>query len=249
MEGSEESEAQRLKAETISDQLTIAVENHDLRQVQQLLAQGAAVDGEDSERLTALNWAVRSGDLDIVRVLLNAGADPDQPIGDRRESHPLRWSAQNNNYDMTALLINAGAQIEGHPNFVVEVVERARLKLRERGIYPLGEEPRFSSRSPLITSIVQGYPRITCLLLDQKLDIEETFVGGPGPLYSAAGRQYADIVELLLQHGAKVTPQILKAADRCSKEPLPSPSPASPPPEVAWDPERTMALLRQVQLP
>ena len=241
MEGYEENYKARLLGETAVDQLTLAAQRGERGVVTAVLASGIAVDARDSTYRSALNWAVSAGQVEIVRLLLAAGADPDQPVGPRKESFPLRWCATMNYLDMADILIRGGAVVEGHPNSEVEISERIRLKLREQNIFPRGEEPRVGSRSPLNTAVHSGFIRMVRLLLDQGIDVEERAIDPGAPLRSAARSHYADIVELLLNHGARVTPLTVKVA-RMSNS-VAAKEDSIPPSEVARDRERTLALL------
>lgn len=70
-------------------------------------ADKAAVNEPGRDGMTALLWAVQSNDLDLVRRLLAAGADPN--IGNRYGITPLWLAATNRNPDLTALLLKNGA--------------------------------------------------------------------------------------------------------------------------------------------
>jgi ankyrin repeat protein len=53
-----------------------AVRDHDLRQIEQLLAQGAGINDKDWLGYTPLHWAIYFGYPDLVELLISKGADP-----------------------------------------------------------------------------------------------------------------------------------------------------------------------------
>ncbi len=56
--------------------LGAAIQGEDVREVEALLARGADANEKDPGGRTALMWAARYGDTDSIRLLLQAGADP-----------------------------------------------------------------------------------------------------------------------------------------------------------------------------
>jgi len=54
-----------------------AVRDHDLKQIEQLLAQGEGINDKDWLGYTPLHWAVYFGYPDLVELLISKGADPD----------------------------------------------------------------------------------------------------------------------------------------------------------------------------
>ena len=70
---------------------TTAILGGDLPRVRQAIVQGANVNAADGD-MTPLTWAILAGHLEVVRILLENGADPNfRPRED--SSWPL-WSAE-----------------------------------------------------------------------------------------------------------------------------------------------------------
>jgi ankyrin repeat protein len=96
-----------------ADQLALiqAAERGDRAHVEKLLQQGVNPNGLTGPRgNTALVHAVALGDVEIVRVLLDAGADPDLKGGGYT---PLGFAALHGHARIASLLLKAGA----NPNF------------------------------------------------------------------------------------------------------------------------------------
>jgi ankyrin repeat protein len=74
----------RLSAQSAIATLASAAERGDLSTVSQLISNHANIDSTDDVGATALDWACRRNDVNLVRLLLAAGANPNpelkQPI-------------------------------------------------------------------------------------------------------------------------------------------------------------------------
>jgi ankyrin repeat protein len=79
-----------------------------------LLAHGANVNFRQGEGVTALHEAAQSGDTDIVRMLLDAGADPNARAGKlddgRSGQSALDMARDGGHEDVVALLLSRGAR-------------------------------------------------------------------------------------------------------------------------------------------
>jgi ankyrin repeat protein len=130
--------------------------------------------------------AVRSDDLGAIEQLLDAGADSDArssmgvPI--------LMLAAFKNNLDMVRLLVEHGADVN----------------------VQTGSGPRFGELrgSPLTAAAKFGSPEMIELLLDAGADANASTWAESGEaseaLFAAAEENHAEIIELLLAHGAVV---------------------------------------------
>jgi ankyrin repeat protein len=75
-----------------------------------LIRHGARLDAYDGEGRTPLIVAVSSDNIEIVRLLLAVGADPQGLDGLYHES-PLHWAAMDGKVEMAKLLLSKGANI------------------------------------------------------------------------------------------------------------------------------------------
>lgn len=94
-----------------AEQLARAAESGDADVVARLLGEGVPVDTYQSGR-TALDLAVRHGHDGLVRLLLEAGADPEQRAGEYGELTPLTQAAMHSRTEIARVLLDAGA----HPD-------------------------------------------------------------------------------------------------------------------------------------
>ncbi|HEX5865037.1 MAG TPA: ankyrin repeat domain-containing protein [Casimicrobiaceae bacterium] len=93
------------------EQLIRAVESDDAAAVRNLIARGAPVNARTSIGSTPLLIAAGHGNADIVRLLLEAGADP--LVVDRRGGvSPLHKACQGGSVEVARMLVEAGAYVD-----------------------------------------------------------------------------------------------------------------------------------------
>lgn len=92
--------------------LTQAAARNDVAALRQLLADGHKAD-EGGDSWTALIWASRSGSLDAIKVLLDAGADVNRPgpTGDDWDATPLQHAILDRRLPVVRLLLDRGADV------------------------------------------------------------------------------------------------------------------------------------------
>lgn len=89
-----------------------AIKKRDIRKVRQLLESGVSIDTKDDAGQNLLLIAVHTGDQNLVRLLMEYGADPD---GDHGQA--LHIPATNGSLGMNALLLDHGADIDQQSAF------------------------------------------------------------------------------------------------------------------------------------
>jgi uncharacterized glyoxalase superfamily protein PhnB len=164
---------------------------------------------------TALHEAAKRGHADLVRLLLQHGANPNaREAGDN--TYPLHWAAAHGHLDVVRALLNAGGDVHGFgdvhmldvigwatlyraPGDAPNEMEASRHQLvallLERG----AQHHIFSAISigdlDLIRSLVEQNPE----LLDRRLS---RFENGMTSLHFAISRKRYDILDLLIELGA-----------------------------------------------
>jgi ankyrin repeat protein len=157
-------------------QLLEAVSNGDHRLVVQLLDKGASPNAvHGPELVTALHHAAVQGSRDVVRELLQRGADPDARTN--RGRTPLHAAATMGQMDSAAALIRGGASVnaQDHIGF-----------------------------TPLHSAAAVGYLSIMKLLLDNGCGINAAGTNGVTPLIVASRMGMRHAVLLLVARGAAV---------------------------------------------
>ncbi|MGW5851423.1 ankyrin repeat domain-containing protein [Streptomyces sp. NPDC055254] len=162
-----------------------AAEAGDAVRVAELLAAGAALDERSSAARTALDLAVDAGHAEVVRLLLEAGADPTADAGPYHELDALALAAMRGRTAVVAVLLDAGVD----PNRKCGRPEYPALLLAATGGH--------------------GHPETVDFLLARGADLEATFRGHTA-LGWAAWFAQLDMVEHLLGRGAAVSPPIVR---------------------------------------
>lgn len=176
-------------------QLTRAADDGDANLVARLLGEGVGVDAPDSEGRTALDLAVRRGHADVVRLLIAAGADPEQRAGEYQESTPLCLAAAHGHTAVVRALLDAGVHTgaQGRMNY-----------------------------APLVLAATtgdDGHPEIVDLLLEHGADIH-VVMKDRTPLDWAVWFGQVLMVQQLLDRGATHTVKTLTTArERTERHP------------------------------
>jgi len=158
-----------------SSDIANAVEHRDAAAAKALVAKHVDVNAAQADGTTALHWATHWSDLDTVRLLLAAGANP--KVTNRFGASPLSEAAALGNAALVEALLNAGADAKSLTTIDGETV--------------------------LMTAARAGNAATVKLLLERgaEVNVKETYKGQTALMWAAAER-HTDVVKLLLDHGA-----------------------------------------------
>lgn len=183
-----------------------AVRSGDVKQLRGLIEQGALVNAPDQWGTTPLVIAAREGQVEAVRALLKAGAEPDGRNGGMT---PLAAAALRGHASVVRVLLRAGAQpnatgLNGQPPLISALqlghTDTVRLLLQA------GANTRVTDRagdSPLVMVINQGRADLLALLLQHGANPNQLDASGLSPLYWAQQNQREDLAQRLLEAGAQ----------------------------------------------
>lgn len=200
----------------------------DFEIVQMLLRAGAAVDAAEAEGTTALHQAVMAGHADVVRLLLDHGADPEiQTDGQgRRVLHTAILSSSRPEVSslIVPMLLEEGADADGvdtagrtplhylasdwseldsasqaGPEIPGMMVEL--LAMRGADVNAAGP----GGDRPLHLSVRHRKRLVTQQLIHAGADVDVQNVSGDTPLHVAVRGQDLDLVKMLLAGGADVS--------------------------------------------
>jgi ankyrin repeat protein len=97
--------------------------------VEKLLAHHADVNQQDADGDTALHGAAQTGNVEIMRLLLDKGAAPN--VKNKQGGTPLMWAAVYGHQDAARLLLNRGADVSLKDNDGITAAEWAARNKRE----------------------------------------------------------------------------------------------------------------------
>lgn len=139
------------------------------------------LDGLGEKNFTALMWACSNGHCEIVKMLIEYGADVNKQ--NTKGDAPIRISVRDSNSEITKILLEAGAKDERSDQYISlmsRAVDNNDLEtviiLLDHGIY--GDELDIDDLTPLMRSVINDNPKIVKLLLLNGADRYKENSGG-----------------------------------------------------------------------
>jgi ankyrin repeat protein len=175
-----------------------------------LLDHGAQIDALTESQSTPLAIAARSGEPEIVALLLARGADPNG----KREEHPMVEAAESGHVEIVRLLLKRGARCDealltaagNDSSDIVTLLLDAGWPVDARDCY---------GQTPLMRAVRQGSEVVTRLLLERGADIEAQDVEGDTPLMMALDSNHEGLARFFLDRGASI-----HASNKKGQQPL-----------------------------
>jgi ankyrin repeat protein len=213
-----------------------AVESGDLRMARELLGRRPEIIDLGRGEMRALHMAVLRRDLEMTRLLLEFGADPDGGIWPKRDATSPYVIARDRGYDeifdaLREAREKRGARGPNSPTEATRKLQQACLSGSEAAeIAVFDEHPELAEICPadgltmLHRKAAQGALLLMKWLLDHGADVNRKSRQGWTPLdFAATGRggewifdsqQFDRAAKLLLEHGAQLSPLSAAALGR-----------------------------------
>ncbi|XP_069670283.1 uncharacterized protein [Periplaneta americana] len=174
---------------------------------------------KDSNYRTPLSWAAHKGDQEMVRLLVEKGADVNS--GDMLEQTPLHYAIRGRNINVVKLLIQSGANVNAcnkhneSPLFAAAIQDDVHIVtlLLNKGA-DVNVSNQFDA-NPISVAAGNGNLDIVRLLVDKGADVNACDKIGGTPIFCAALAQNVDVVRLLIDKGADVN-----ACNRIGETPI-----------------------------
>ncbi|CZR63647.1 uncharacterized protein PAC_13544 [Phialocephala subalpina] len=201
--------------------LTSAISNGDAALVRILLESKAEVNMMTKYSITALQAAASVNDVEIVQILVDAGADVDAPFGNRYETarvvaakngkfkhqvSPIQFAAYNDNIEIVQILLDLEANVDGYIQYP-----------RDESLDDVDEENDYFDvaclKTPLQLAVSNKNIILVRLLLLSGADPNAQNYGDT-PLQIAARNDDIALVRLLLRNGAHVNTAARKNGGR-----------------------------------
>ncbi len=186
--------------------LISAVRSGSLRDIEKLLASDKGLlKAKDSAGSTPLHHAAGFGNLAIMKLLIDKGADPNAT--NRRKSTPLFWAIHDE--AKVRLLLDRGADIDARTaDGLTPIYQAASLGngmpivrlLLAKGART--DVKTIVGMTPLMAAASRGNVELMRLLIDRKADVNARNAAGATALMGAAAAGRTAAVKLLLESGA-----------------------------------------------
>lgn len=159
---------------------------------------------------TALICAVKENHKDIVKILINIGADKEAQ--DNTGFSALNWAAQRGNKEIIEILLknlSSNVSLTGNSNSIVSAVysgDLATVKLFVKEGLPINASDSYGE-TPLFAAVKIGNIDILKYLIKQGVDTQSTDRLGRIPIMLAAQAGYTDIISFLIDNGTDINEQ------------------------------------------
>jgi ankyrin repeat protein len=185
-----------------------AAESQDAAAVRATLQQKCDVNQAQVDGMTALHWSVYHDDVELVRLLVEAGEDV--KAANRYEVRPLSLACMNGNAEIVELLLGAGADpstaLPGGETVLMTAARTGRLgpvkALLARGADVEARE--HNGQTALMWAAADGHLAVVDGLLKAGADFRRPLPSGFTPLFFAVREGRGDIVFRLFEAGADV---------------------------------------------
>ncbi len=190
-----------------------AAKTGDAAKIEKLIDNGVHLDETSEYGWTALMFAANAGHSDVVRLLLNAGANPNiesqRITGNTQAPYPksnaLREAIDNDHLELARILLDNGAQTD--PTAFAMAGGSRDLGLLEK-MLAMGADPNTPSPGPdayhpsaLCVASVEGHLETVEWLIERGADPNLSALDC-SPLFSAVASGNQDVVRFLLTKGA-----------------------------------------------
>lgn len=173
-----------------------------------LIERGASVN-EPSATGSALHLAIGGGWDDLVQLLIDKGADPDQR--DSFENTPLVRAVSAGKRDIAEILIKGGADLGASTFGLTPLmfaastgdVDTLRFLVKAGAKVNAVGKGQYGGRSALLAAIPDGHADVVRALIELKADVNQKGPDGKTPLAAAREAKQEEIVTILKAAGAR----------------------------------------------
>ncbi|TFG61049.1 MAG: ankyrin repeat domain-containing protein [Spirochaetales bacterium] len=192
-----------MEFKALGRQLIYAIMETDQDEIKKLIDAGAPLDSPEIYDLTPLQAARYTGDYEILQLLLDMGADINNPASESGDT-VLMDAAMDGDLGMVKFLVSRGADINLRNSSGISAAAWAYTEGRE-DVYDFlmaegSEDPWL--RTPLHVAIENGERDKVWNELENDCDIDARNLYGLTPLMYAVAAGSRDLVKLLLERGA-----------------------------------------------
>jgi len=200
--------AQTEKANKLSEassRLWEAARVGDANSVKQAIADGGDVNTVDLQNVSALLWAVKNKDANLVKALLAARADPNLVSQD---SSPLHEAIRQHNTSLLDQLLSSGGNVNLQADFGKTLLHIAIQEDQWNIVDTLlakRADPKINNEGGVTTlhfAAAVGNREGMQKLVGLKLPVDATNKNGKTPLHVASEKGHVDVIKVLLMANA-----------------------------------------------
>jgi ankyrin repeat protein len=190
-----------------TDTLSRAAQRGCVDRVHELLAANG-IDSTNGSESEALTTAIRTGNKEIVEILIRAGApvNPSQTV----LWPPLSDAAFTKHFEIMKLLLQSGAKVDAPDHRGVTLLvstgffdPNVATILLEAGADPNAADRQ--GETPLMKASAHGLKETVKILIDHHANVNQKDSRGHTALMHAAASRYSTAIPLLLENGSDVT--------------------------------------------
>lgn len=190
-----------------ADSLPQAAQRGCVEKVRELLAANG-IDSTNGSESEALTTAIRTGNREIVEILIQAGApvNPSQTV----LWPPLSDAAFTKHFEIMKLLLQSGAKVDApdHRGVTLLVSTGFFDPMVTTILLDAGADPNAADRegiSALMKASAHGLKETVKILIDRHANVNQKDTRGRTALMHAAASRHSTAMPLLLENGADVT--------------------------------------------
>jgi ankyrin repeat protein/WD40 repeat protein len=173
----------------LNNELLLAVKMNDSILVKELVKSGADINYMDENKASILMWAAYSSDINLVKFLINSGAD-------YKKKGIIYINKNRTSYYGNLLCISAGTN---KPEMLKYFLEKLKINVDDREYNP--DTDKEDGWTALLWAVSQGHENIVNILLERRANINFIDSDGYNPLIISLLRN-GIISELLIKKGA-----------------------------------------------
>jgi len=194
---------------TVAGPIHEAIENGDLDQIKAILSDNPdKVNEKDASNNTPLHLAALQGNLGIVKMLVDKGADIN--LGDNENSPPIVNAALRNHPEIVKYMLDHGASATLKDDNQMTPMHFAAMggdtqimqMLLDKGAE--ADAANSSGVTPLVYAAYRGKMDAIRLLVEKGADLNAKTQGGEGLIHAAANFGSVEEMEFFVNHGADV---------------------------------------------
>ncbi|GAB4273559.1 MAG: ankyrin repeat domain-containing protein [Candidatus Rifleibacteriota bacterium] len=203
-----------------------AIESGNLARVKQMIQTDKSLLHEKQRKSgnLPLHCAVKVGNLDMIKLLLDLGADPNK--NDKSSisgCSPIYYAITGNREDIAQLLLERGARIyeQNDAGNLLVLATKYRCfalaqKLLKTGNFKINQKAQQGGLSALHYAVQAGNLDFVKLLVENGANVNLFGDNNRTPLHIAAEENFTDIAKFLVEKGANVNAYELEPVDRLS---------------------------------